>query len=203
MVKTADKEGAARILNKLLGHVYFSNKDFSIVKARTIELLGVLSRAAIEVGADLEIIFGLKYMLYDKLTQVEDINELSEYLSRILERFIESTFIIRKAKNSDIIYKAMNYIRRNYDKSNMSLSEVAEEIGLSVSYFSKLFKEETGLSYSEYLNKVRIAASRELLKKGIPIVEVAHKVGFSDQSYFSRVFKKMEGVSPGKYIDIS
>lgn len=202
-IKTADKEGAIRILNKLLGHIYFNNKDFVIVKARTIELMAVLGRVAIEIGADLEIIFGLEYMLHNKLRQVEDINDLSECLSKILERFIESTFIIRKAKNIDIIYKAMNYIRSNYYNKDISLSVVAREVGLSVSYFSKLFKEETGLSYSVYLNKVRVCVSKELLKKNIPIVEVASTVGFNDQSYFSRVFKKIEGISPGKYIDIS
>ncbi|HLV09062.1 MAG TPA: helix-turn-helix domain-containing protein [Halanaerobiales bacterium] len=198
-VRAGNKEKASRLLNSLLGYIYFKHGDFVIIRAKTIELMAVLARAAIEIGADLQIIFGLEYMLYDKLRQVEDLNQLSEYLSEILERFIESTFVIRKAQNSDIIFKAMNYIRNNYYKQDINLNEVAGEVGLSVSYFSKLFKEETGLSYSEYLNKVRLAAAKELLNKDISIAETAYTVGFNDQSYFSRVFKKSEGISPGKY----
>lgn len=199
-VKSGDNDGARLILNQILGHIYFNNGNkFDIVKAKSIELMAVLSRAAIEIGADLEIIFGLEYMLYEDLNDVKDINELSEGLTKILDRFIEATFIISNVKNNDIIYKAMNYIRNSYFNKNITLNHVADEVGLSTSYFSKLFKDKLGMSYTDYLNKVRIAASKELLKKDIPIIEIAQTVGFNDQSYFSKVFKKVEGVSPGNY----
>lgn len=199
-VKLSDSEGARRVLNELLGYIYFNNgNNFSILKMRTIELMALLARAAIEVGADLEIIFGLEYMLYEKLNKVKDINELSETLTKILDRFIESTFIIKNAQNRDIIYKAINYIKNNYHNKNISLNDVANEIGLSPSYFSKLFKEELDLSYIEYLNKVRIEASKELLQKEHSLAEIAQSVGFSDQSYFSKVFKKIEGIPPGRW----
>ncbi|MTI58870.1 MAG: helix-turn-helix domain-containing protein [Firmicutes bacterium] len=199
-VKSGDREGARFILNQLLGHIYFNNgNNFTIVRAKTIELMALLARAAIEIGADLEIIFGLEYILYEKLNEVRDINELSEWLAEILDRFIEATFVINNVKNKDIIYRAVNYIRNNYYNKKITLNDVAEEIGLSPSYFSKLFKEELNLSYTEYLNKVRIAASKELLREDHPLAEIAQSVGFNDQSYFSKVFKRIEGIPPGKW----
>lgn len=199
-VKAGDSDGASLILNQLLGHIFFNNgKNFSIVKAKSIELMTVLSRAAIEIGADLEIIFGLEYMLYQKLNNVNNIDELSDVLTDILDRFIESTFTLNDVKNKDIIYKAMNFIRNNYYSKKLTLNDVAKEVGLSSSYFSKLFKDNLGFSYSDYLNKVRVAASKELLKKDIAICEIAQAVGFNDQSYFSKVFKKFEGITPVKY----
>lgn len=201
MVKSCNNEGARVILNQLLGHIYFNNgNNFDIVKSKSIELMAVLARAAIEIGADLEIIFGLEYMLYEDISNVKDINELSIGLTKILDRFIESTFLIGNVKNKDIIYKAMNYIRNNYYNKDITLNDVADEVGLSNSYFSKLFKESVGTSYTDYLNKVRVAASKELLKKDITISEIAQAVGFNDQSYFSKVFKKIEGVTPGNFV---
>ncbi len=199
-MKAGDRDGASLFLNQLLGHIFFNNgKNFSIVKAKSIELMTVLARAAIEIGADREIIFGLEYMLYQNLNNVNVIDELSDVLSDFLDRFIESTFTLNDVKNKDIIYKAMNFIRNNYYNKKLTLNNVAEEVGLSSSYFSKLFKDDLGFSYSDYLNKVRVEASKELLKNNIAISEIAQAVGFNDQSYFSKVFKKFEGITPGKY----
>ncbi|MDI3547543.1 MAG: two-component system, response regulator YesN [Halanaerobiales bacterium] len=198
-VKLADKQGAREILNEILGFIYFqSGGKFAIVKSKAIELMVVLARAAIEANADLEIIFGLEYMYLEHIDGVSDIDELSEWLTKVLDRFIECAFSIQNVKNKDIIYKAMSYIRENYDK-NISLDEVASEVGLNPSYFSKLFKDEMKISYTDYLNRVRIEAGKQLLKEGHSLVNVAQLVGFNDQSYFSKVFKKIEGVSPGKW----
>ncbi|MFW6270230.1 MAG: PocR ligand-binding domain-containing protein [Bacillota bacterium] len=198
-VQLGDKKEAQKILNEILGIIFFQGGDeFEIVKAKAVELMVVLARASIEVGADLEIIFGLEYIYLKEINEVTDINELSHLLSKVLDRFIESTFTIKNVRNKDIIFKAMNYIRENYDQ-DISLDEVASEVGLNSSYFSKLFKEEMGISYSDYLNQVRIEASKKLLNEDIALVEVAQNVGFNDQSYFSKVFKKYEGISPGKW----
>lgn len=198
-VQLGDKQGAQEILNEILGFIYFQSGDkFEIVKAKAIELMVVLARAAIEVGADLEIIFGLEYMYLEHINEVDDINELSEWLAKVLDRFTESAFSIKNVRNKDIIYKAMNYIRENYDR-DISLDEVASEVGLNPSYFSKLFKEEMNITYTDYLNRVRIESGKRLLNKDLSLVNIAQTVGFNDQSYFSKVFKKIEGVSPGKW----
>ncbi|ACL70286.1 PocR ligand-binding domain-containing protein [Halothermothrix orenii] len=199
-VKLGDKQGARAILNDILGFVYFqSGNKLDIIKAKAIELMVVLARAAIEVGADLEVIFGLENTYFNKIDNIEDVNRLSEILVRVLDRFIECIFSIKNVRKKDLMYKAMNYIRDNYAHKSISLNEVADEVGLSAAYFSKLFKEELGLTYTEYLNKVRIEASKELLKQGCSLASIAQTVGFNDQSYFSKVFKKMEGLSPGKW----
>lgn len=198
-VKVGDKQGARETLNEILGFIYFqSGNKFSLVKSKAIELMVVLARAAIEVGADLEIIFGLEYTYLERINDVKNIKRLSALLTKVLERFIDCTFSIKNVKNKDIIYKAMNFIRDNYDKS-ITLDDVASDVCLSPSYFSKLFKDETGISYTDYLNRVRIEAGKRLLKEQYSLVEIAQIIGFSDQSYFSKVFKKFEGISPGKW----
>lgn len=92
----------------------------------------------------------------------------------------------------------------------VSLESVASEAGYSVSYFSRTFKKEMGCGFSEYLNRLRIDKSRELLAAGnIPTAEISGMVGFNDQSYFCKVFREITGETPDRYkkhqrrIDIS
>ncbi|ADQ14461.1 PocR ligand-binding domain-containing protein [Halanaerobium hydrogeniformans] len=198
-IKIGDKDESRKILNEILAYIYSKeNKGFQMTKVRIIELIGVLSRTAVDVGADLEIIFGLEYEYLEKINQVKQIDKLSIWLTKIVERFIECTISIKNVKNRDLIYKSMDYIRNNYS-NNISLKEVAHQVGLSPNYLSSLFKEEVGMTYNTYLNRVRIENSKNLLKKGYSLVKVAHMVGFNDQSYYSKVFKKIEKTSPGKW----
>jgi AraC-like DNA-binding protein/ligand-binding sensor protein len=195
-VRVGDKKGAREILNEVLGYIYLHN-EFELVKLKAISLMVVLARTAIEVGANLEIIFGLEYVKMRRILEVEDISVLAVELAKVLDGFIECAFSSINIENRDVIFKAMNYIRNNY--ANISLKEVAAEVALNPTYFSKLFKKETGRSYTDYLNKVRVDVSKRLLKKDLPLAEIAQMVGFGDQSYFSKTFKKYEGISPNKW----
>ena len=198
-VRLGDMNSAKASLNKILGYIYFqSGNKFTIVKSKAIQLMVLLGRAAIEVGADLEVIFGLEYIYLEDIDKINNLHDLSEFLKMVLERFIESTFIMKNVKNKDIIYKAISYIRENYN-SNITLDSVASEVGLSSSYFSRLFKEEVNISYSDYLNKVRIEKAKDLMEYNMSHAEIAQRVGFSNQSYFNKVFKKFENITPGKW----
>ena len=74
------------------------------------------------------------------------------------------------------------------------------EVDISPYYFSKLFKQETGGNFIEYLTEVRLRNARELLKdSGLSIKEICAESGYSDPNYFSRIFKKYEGVTPSEF----
>ncbi len=80
------------------------------------------------------------------------------------------------------------------------MENVCEELGISVSYMSLLFKKDKDTTFVKYLTKVRIEKAQELLKlTGDRIVEIAEQCGFNDVYYFSHCFKKYMGVSPKKY----
>ena len=82
----------------------------------------------------------------------------------------------------------------------LTLSRVADEIGLNPSYLSSLFKQVTGESFKEYLNSIRIKEAQHLLSNtSYPIMQIAVSCGFSDQSYFTKVFKKCTGLTPRQY----
>ena len=199
-ITTADIQGAKKTLNEILGSVFFSSgNDFDIIKSRVLELVVLLSRATLEGGADVEQIFGLNYQYLNRVHSFTTVEEISYWLSTIMVRFSNLVFTLKSIKHTDAIYKAIHYMSNNFTKK-ITLEDVAAEIFLSSAYFSKIFKEQTGFNFSQYLNKLRIEKSKSLLRNSeIPLVDIAGMVGYEDQSYFSKVFKKITGNSPGKY----
>lgn len=200
LITRGDKAGSKKLLNEILGYVFFSSEgNFDIIKARILELVVILSRAALEGGADVEQIFGLNYKYLSQIHNFKTVDELTYWLSDIMTRFTDCVFNLTEVKHLDVIYKAVDYIKRNYMKK-ISLDEVAAHVHLSKSYFCAIFKDEMKCSFNTYINKVRIDMSKKLLlNEGMSLVEIAYCVGFEDQSYFTKVFKSQVGISPGKY----
>ena len=101
--------------------------------------------------------------------------------------------------NSFIVKNALGYMREHYAEK-LLLSEVADEIYVSQWHLSKLLNKETGQSFSELMNGIRIDKAKELLKDpALRISDIADAVGFQDLPHFSRVFKKVAGVSANEY----
>ncbi|MDQ0149711.1 response regulator [Eubacterium multiforme] len=97
------------------------------------------------------------------------------------------------------IEKALKYIDENF-KENINLNTIADICNLSSCYFSKLFKREVGVNFSQYLKNKKIQYAKKLLKNTeIPILNIAIDLGFEDCGYFIRVFKNIEGITPKKY----
>ena len=199
-IAQGDKSAAQQILNDILGHIFFSSGgDFDYIKARVIELVVILSRAAIEGGADITEVFGLNHDYINHVQSFQSLNELNQWLAKVLIRFTNSVFEFSMTKHSDLIKRVIGYIRKNY-MNKITLNDISDYTKLSVSYLSKIFKEQTKENLSTYINQVRIDnAKLFLLDKSIPLVEVAYLSGFEDQSYFSKVFKKVTKVTPGTY----
>ena len=98
-----------------------------------------------------------------------------------------------------LIEQAVAYIRENF-ASDITLSALAKKFSVSPEHFSRMFKKETGLGFSKYLNSLRLQYAEQLLKNAedINITRVAENCGFEDSNYFSKKFKEVYGISPKK-----
>ncbi|MFB5663422.1 response regulator [Alteribacillus sp. HJP-4] len=104
-----------------------------------------------------------------------------------------------------VIERALHYIKKNYNR-DIKAKTVAEEHFITPNYFSLLIKKETGMSFSDYINLLRIDKAAELLlETSNKVFEIAEYVGYKEYKYFVKVFKKYMGVTPTHYrkIDIS
>lgn len=100
----------------------------------------------------------------------------------------------------DRIESARIFIDRNYKNPSLSVSSLAESIGMSEGYFRKLFKNQYDISPSQYIISVRLDRAKELLRYPLlSLEECALQSGFSSLPYFCRMFKKSMGITPLQY----
>ncbi|MNC55740.1 Bifunctional transcriptional activator/DNA repair enzyme AdaA [compost metagenome] len=115
---------------------------------------------------------------------------------------IWKSFIPKLSDNGyggQLITKALEYIAVHYTE-NLTLQSVADTVHLSKSYFSLVFKKQTGRNFIDYLVELRIREAKRLLAQtGSRIYDVAGAAGFKDVKYFSKVFKKATGLTPVEY----
>jgi YesN/AraC family two-component response regulator len=109
-----------------------------------------------------------------------------------------SNSILVRVKKTEpaLITRAKNFILEN-SRTNLTLSQTARALNISTYYFCKLFKKATGLTFSEYLCRVRVERAKHLLlASDVRISEAAFEAGFQSLTHFNRVFKSLVGKSP-------
>lgn len=199
-ITEGDLSEARGLLNELLGHIFFATGgDFSTMRARSLELMSLLSRAAADGGADLDQVLELNKRFLKESDYLRTTDELTVWLTRVIERYAALVFDLVDVKHKDIIYKAISYMKRNFT-GKLTLENTARHVGFSPTYFSKVFKDEMGMTFNHYLGSLRVERSKMLLLSGeLSVGDVCTAVGFEDQSYFIKVFHRYTGVTPGKY----
>jgi two-component system response regulator YesN len=199
-VKLGDKTGAREILNEFLGTIFFeSGMNFEIIKVRIIELVVIISRTAIEAGVDAKDLMGLNYSYFIELNKATDLDELLFKLNNILTNFINRVSATKEKKKKIKIRKIIEYINRNFTRK-LTSEEVAKFGGLSTSRCLHLFKEEMGLTLSDYVKKLRVEYGKYLLlNTDISIADCSIESGFYDQSHFTKTFKQVEKITPSQY----
>ncbi len=125
--------------------------------------------------------------------------ELFVFISRALKMEWESSIMNVSPKVKELIHISANYINNNFER-DITIGDIAKYVFLSSSYFTRAFKEEMGVSPINYLLKIRIERSKEMLGDfKLKIGDIALSVGFSNQQRFNEIFKKYEGMTPLQY----
>jgi len=222
-IRHGDIELGKALLNELLAHIFFTNSDqFNHIQYRTIELIILFSRIYNKMGFSAESVFEINKQhiasiklatvaidklattATDKLTTAASegtsgIEEITDILHHILGETIAEVIGFKGMQHALALKKAEQFILDHIDKK-IVLSEIAKVSGLSVPYFSTIFKEEMGENFSDYLNRVRTEKAALLLTTtDLTLNKIAKLCGFEDQSWFSKIFKLHSGMSPGRF----
>ncbi|MDR1374093.1 MAG: helix-turn-helix domain-containing protein [Treponema sp.] len=200
-LRRGDNETGRKILNEMLSALpQRSESDFALVQLRAIEMVVLLSRAAVapDVSEDNALLEANNRYL-KRIQETRNIEELTGVIHTIVDRMAGQIFSFQGVRHASALRKAERFIWENYTRK-ISLQEVAEVSGLSAPYFSTIFKEEMGENLSACLNRLRMEKAAAMLKKtALPLGEIVRACGFEDQSWFSKIFKDYMGMSPGKY----
>lgn len=212
---TIDHENYIELENKMLDGVRFGKEEALAylselldclkplkeqdVRNKIVEIL-VLACHEIRMGGQNENDY-INYVDYFKEMLEVKQEDLWNWTTRKFEYIMKAARTGKNAKKSDTVRDALRYISEHFTV-RISLGEVARYVGVTSQHLSKLFKEETGSNYVEYLTKLRIEEAKKFLKEGNKTVnEICYLVGYDDPNYFSRLFKKTVGISPTEFIE--
>ena len=201
-IRAGDKDAAQKLLNELLVYLYaVAGNDLRVIKVRLHELLVLMSRAAIDGGADVDEILSLCSRYEQSVDNFRTPEVLNRWISQTLHKFMSFVFDFDDIKHQNIVFKTTAYLKEHLAEK-VTLEQAADQVFLSKSYFCRIIKSEVGCTFTEYVNRLRIERGKSLLvTSNLGIADIAGIIGFDDQSYFSRIFKKQVGMAPGKYRD--
>lgn len=164
------------------------------------ELINILNKVCKENGIEVSRLYSVEDVPYIMMEKYETLLDIKKWIQGLFANLLS---ILEQNRISGHLSKATQmatiYIQENYDR-DISLSDAAEYAGVSPSYLSRLFKEECGVGFAEYLNRVRIEKAKWYIEQGkYKLSEVVNRVGYNNYNYFFTVFKKMEGLTPLEY----
>lgn len=134
------------------------------------------------------------------LSSFESANDIIIAFSEILYQVKDTILQIQDGKQQDLLNKIKSIVQENYGDHDFSINTVAEKIGMSASYLSRLFKKGTGTTFVEYVLSVRMNAACTLLEENVlTIDQIVASIGFNDTPYFYKVFKRVNGCTPSVY----
>jgi len=190
---------AKTVLNELLGHIFFHTAKIADIRSRVSELLVVLSRDAINNGADVDQVLELSKLYLERAGSITSREDLSIWLADSLNRYISIVYSVSENKYSLPVGKAISHMHAHY-MEKIKITDIAESAGYSVPHLSRLFREELGRTMMDVLNEFRINKAKELLvSSSDSLSEICMATGFSDQSYFCRIFRAHTGTTPAGF----
>lgn len=169
------------------------------LKNHIISLITLVSRAAIEGGLNEDLAYSLHDSFIQNLEEMYRLEEVKGVAREVLSTFTKNVKQIKDENYSKTIIFCKDYIYKHiYQQINHD--DIAQKVDLSPKYLSILFKRETGISVSDYIQQTRIdEAKKMLIYSKNSISEIAALLQFNDQSYFTRVFKKICGITPMQF----
>ncbi|MBN1624485.1 MAG: response regulator [Clostridia bacterium] len=168
------------------------------LRGKLIEIMVIAHRIADEAG-----IAGDSYLNFDNyLGDLIEIGNYNDFKTFFIQKVVYIANKINEHRDNttnELMSRANNIIKTQF-REDISLDSLSRTLGISPQYFSRLYKNETGRNFIEYLTDARMTQARKLIREGkYSIKEICFMVGYSDPNYFSRLFKKIEGRSPTEY----
>ncbi|WP_088067371.1 response regulator [Gottfriedia luciferensis] len=168
----------------------FINHDVTQVRAELSSLFNEIVQSLRNSSIEVE-----KFHIPD----IDEIDQLRKIVEQQIINLVTKVEREKEIKMNHMMVLAREYIAHHFIE-DISLEQVANYLKLNSFYFSKLFKKQTGETFSDYLMNMRINKAIQLMeKRELSLKEICYQVGYNDPNYFSRVFKKCTNESPKEF----
>jgi len=193
-------EALREIFAEIRGHhgaIYYEQIIQSFVR-----LMSKIIDAAHEMGADPQMLFSDQANVYNDLLKMHNIDEVAAWFADLIDRaflYMRDGYISRNRKTVEEIVTILNQ-----DCRNVTLYSVAERVGLTPNYVSRIFKQLTGKNFNAYLTDIRMEKGKQLLSEThLRVKDISEQIGYSNSYYFIRLFREHTGTTPGAFRNAS
>lgn len=196
LISDGDFEG----LEELVENLIYEFRSFPLeqVKQFMVDMFSMIMNRMMKMGGGLwqdvkEI------MDYQKVMEVNDRNRMKTVCLEMLKQVIGVMEDRQSEVSRNIIDRAAEYMKQNF-AGPLSLESLADQYYLNPTYFSRMFRQYMGVTFTDYLIELRMEQAKKLLRQGkYRVYEVSRRVGYTSDKYFCRVFKQYTGQSPTEY----
>lgn len=180
--------------------IHFSDCDIKQMKYNIYSIIYCITKYFDSNSQDLSSLLNFDINYIKAIENISDKKTIRIWFDNFLNQFIDKYKEKIDISVLDPIQYAQLFMERNFDNPNLSLSIVAEQVGYSVKYFTSTFTKVTGITFSQYLRRIRVSHAIQLLETtNKRIYEIGFLVGYNSSENFTRMFSKETGLSPTKY----
>lgn len=195
-VKENNFTEAKRILDTFFDKIKKDpSTDIESLKDVILEMSIMLLRHHYRNVEEINEVYGRKFVPSNELKKLETTEAVEKWTRELVGKMFENSDADDKNR---YVFKIKDIINKEYNKS-ITAEEIAQKLHISSYYLMHLFKEDVGMTFNQYLTKVRIDKAIEMMQSGnYKVYEIAEATGYKDAAYFSHIFKKVTGYSPKK-----
>ena len=174
------------------------SKEVTNFQPYIIAMVNVLVNFSVSIGVNLD--ETLEEDVLEKVSRFRNLEAMFDWVLSVILKLRELNLKNKMTNSQRMLDSVINYMEKNYADTSISMETVCDEMGISVSYLSLLFKKEKQSTFVKHLTSIRLEKAKEFLSlTGDKIIDIAGKCGYNEVYYFSHSFKKYTGVSPKKY----
>ena len=177
------------------------NVSYESVIQTVIHLISKTSEYLASLYITINNIFEENSNIFMEIMEIETLDEMQQWLCTFYDKVI--SYLENHAErldNKKYVMKIIEIIKNKYTCPDLDIQWIADHLNLSYSHVRRMFKEEVGINFLDYLNSIRVEHAKSLLANSdLTIAEIATMSGYNNDQSFNRFFKKHEGITPGMY----
>lgn len=198
-MKLLEKETITSVIDEIFDEIDYNITPIHVVKSELWNLLvNIVNCLECKTFTVVSLNEYADHSFYHKFKNLNSAPDIKIFTQTIINYICESHLkkAIQNPKTIDVVKE---YLASNYNHI-ITLELISNYVNFSPTYFSELFKKETGQNFIHYLTELRILKAKELLKTtNLKIYEIGEQVGYPDEKYFRKVFKRIVGIKPSEY----
>ena len=176
-----------------------SNAPYHTARTAVSKVMNVILEHLQHIDTNINQILGYQFDPYMEFKKFDYFSEIEAWVTGFTANLVDVVLSNQSSKYKFVIQKAIQYVETHYYEE-ITLKSIADEVHVTPNYLSKVFKEETGANFKDWLNQFRLNKAKSLLKNSfLKIYEIAEKSGYSSYKYFIQTFRKYNNCTPKQF----